>query len=278
MCGNTPTTSGYETPNTPPEYGVMCEWDKGHALEYLAHRPVVTNNFGVYMSRQGVMDSLHFYVTEAESEAAEIARRRGVRYVATTRLLPNVSGYCSAAGIASAPYVDRPGGAGGGVAQRPDYFKLIGVRLHERDGLAIAPTPKTSAAPRLEHFRLIYEATAGTFDDRGLTTTPLKIFEFVPGARLTGKGPAGLPVSAVISLTTNTSRELRYEATGRCATDGTFSILIPYPTRHPRYPVQAEGDCRVTCGALSGQAAIEESAVERGEAVGVSWSPAQLTK
>jgi len=238
----------------------------------------VVNNFGVYMSRQAVMDSLRFLVTESEDVASEIVRRRRVRFVATTPLLPNISGYCETVGVDPFQYVDQNSQSGNTVSPRPDLFKLVGVRLHERDGFEVTASPQTSPAARLEHFRLIYEATAGEQKANGLTTTPLKIFEFVPGARLTGKGLPNQTVYAVTSLKTNTSRRVEYKAERKCAPDGTFTIVIPYPTRNASYPVQTEGDFNVACGPLSARVAIEESAVEKGDKIQVALTLHRASK
>ena len=95
---------------------------------------------------------------------------------------------------------------------------------------------------------------------------------------MSGKGIPNKGVSAHVFLKTNTGRRFEYKALGQCAPDGAFSILIPYPTRSPSYPVRTEGDFAVACGQLSGRAAINETAVQRGDAVRVVLSPAPVAK
>ena len=206
------------------------------------------------------------------------SRRRRVRFVVTTPLYPRLRGYCTTLGRDPSPYVGPSPESDEFLSLKPDYFRLVSVRLHECDGLEVFPGARTSAAPRIEHFRLIYEASAGQRNSIGTTTTPLKIFEFVPGARLSGQGLPNQPISVTASIKTNTSRRFEYKAVGRCRPDGVFSLVIPYPTNNSPYPVKVEEDFRVTCGQRLGRVAIDESAVQRGDTVSVVLSPAPAAK
>jgi len=75
---NTPQTSYYENASEMPEYGVLSWWDYGNWIIYIAHRPVVTNNF-----QPGLDDAARFFIESNESEAMAILDARSVRYVIT---------------------------------------------------------------------------------------------------------------------------------------------------------------------------------------------------
>ena len=276
MRDNTPRTSFYNDPRHRPEYGVLCEWDKGHWIEYVAHRPVVANNFCTLASEEAFMDSVRFFYTESESKAVEIAQRRRVRFVVTTPLSVNVCyNYCLLLGVNPSRYVVSNPKSDDILSFNFSSYRLMGPHLHEADGLTIrlSESSKAVLADQLERFRLVYEAPPGSREFIGANPIPLKIFEFVAGARVCGKGIPNESVSAHAFLKTNTGRRFEYKALDQCAPDGTFSILIPYPTRNPSYPVQTEGDFDVACGPLSGRAAIAEAAVQRGATVQVALTP-----
>ncbi|MCX5797861.1 MAG: hypothetical protein NTY77_20415 [Elusimicrobia bacterium] len=72
----TPPTSGYLEAGQKPEYGVLAPWSLGHALVYLARRPVVADPFG-----HGVEQEAAFYSARTADEALAVLRKNRVRYV-----------------------------------------------------------------------------------------------------------------------------------------------------------------------------------------------------
>jgi dolichyl-diphosphooligosaccharide--protein glycosyltransferase len=73
-----PETSYYLNPSQKPEYSVLSWWDYGNWILYIAKRPVVCNNF-----QAGAKDAALFFVSDNESSAIEILRKRGVKYIIT---------------------------------------------------------------------------------------------------------------------------------------------------------------------------------------------------
>ena len=127
------------------------------------------------MSRQAFVDSIRFALTESEAEAVEIARRRGVRFVVTTPLRPDLySSYCTLLGLSPSRYIGSNPNSGEMFSLKLNSYKLVGPHLHETDGRAIlgAEGGNSVLAGRLEHFRLVYEAPAGSPEFTGANRIP----------------------------------------------------------------------------------------------------------
>jgi oligosaccharyl transferase (archaeosortase A-associated) len=82
----------------------------------------------------------------------------------------------------------------------------------------------------LQHYRLVYEDAARNPDGSYDLNTFVKVFEYVPGARLAGEGVIE------INIRTNLGRTFVYRQE---AEDGFF--ILPYPSEGGLYPVAATG-------------------------------------
>ncbi|MEO0137448.1 MAG: STT3 domain-containing protein [candidate division WOR-3 bacterium] len=76
---STEVTSYYSTPIKRPEYGVMCFWDEGHYIVYLAKRPVTASNFGDDVPNFNLTNM--YYLTETEKAANEIIEGLNCKYI-----------------------------------------------------------------------------------------------------------------------------------------------------------------------------------------------------
>jgi dolichyl-diphosphooligosaccharide--protein glycosyltransferase len=123
---------------------VLAPWSLGHWVLYEAEQPVVANNFGY-----GFLDSIRFFLAESEEEALEIARRRHVRWVVATDLVPRLNEYAGYLG--RPPLLSR--GPDGGIVPRPAYFSTMQSRLYDFGGRGLASA--TATIPPLSRFRLI---------------------------------------------------------------------------------------------------------------------------
>jgi hypothetical protein len=145
---------------------VLAPWSLGHLILYNAEQPVVANNFGY-----GFLDSIRFFLAESPEEALAIARRRHVRWVLVTDLVPRLNDY--AAYVGRPPYL-QPGP--GGTVPTPAYFRTMQSRLYDFDA-AGASIPGQELPP-LSRFRLVYRSRSA-ISRGGKWLARWKIFEIV---------------------------------------------------------------------------------------------------
>jgi len=88
--------------------------------------------------------------------------------------------------------------------------------------------------PALSHYRLVHESPTNVFS-QGFDVKNVKVFEYVPGARIRGEGIIELPV------VTNTGRQFTWRAE---SVNGEF--IVPYSTEGTPYAVKAAGPYRIT--------------------------------
>ena len=145
---------------------VLAPWSLGHLILYNAEQPVVANNFGY-----GFLDSIRFFLAESPEEALAIARRRHVRWVLVTDLVPRLNDY--AAYVGRPPYL-QPGPSG--TVPTPAYFRTMQSRLYDFDaGGASIPGQDL---PPLSRFRLVYRSRSA-ISRGGKWLARWKVFEIV---------------------------------------------------------------------------------------------------
>ena len=232
---HSPRTSGWIAPGPPPEYGVLVPWGSGHAIRYVAERPVVQDNFGDDVGREGFEAAEAYFSAESEPDALRILEALRVRYV----------------------LVD-PTGSGHGRGYGPASMY---ARLRRSDeGLDRTATEAFGSPAR---HRLLYES--GPLDPRG-GEPQWKLFEVVPGAHLVGRADPGTAVEAELQLHSRRGRRFRFLARAVADAAGRYTVVLPYPTgttgdvaAAPRYELRGgEGKASVS---------ISEEQVERGEDV-----------
>jgi dolichyl-diphosphooligosaccharide--protein glycosyltransferase len=106
--------------------------------------------------------------------------------------------------------------------------------------------------PALKHYRLVHESPTNVFGQGAPADVKyVKVFEYVPGARIKGEGVIELPV------VTNTGRQFTWR---EASENGVF--IVPYPTEGGPYDVRATGKYRIEG---SGQEfTVSEEAVRSG--------------
>ncbi len=218
----TPATSSFNTPGYPPEYGVMNWWDYGHWIEYLSKRPVVANNFQL-----GLKESAEFLTSENETNANRLMDRHRARYVILDHKMGlnirsegnilTLSGtfpaIVSTLGQSFRDYLDPSGLPG------RRYLRTMYARLYLLDGRG------------LQHYRLVYETRSLAYDPLLNRPVPyIKIFEYVPGAKIKGKTLPGSQVNLTLQILTNQGRRLTYLQATKADSRGDFNFTVPYPT------------------------------------------------
>ncbi|MBW2316158.1 MAG: hypothetical protein JRH10_18460 [Deltaproteobacteria bacterium] len=236
--GASPPTKGWHDPSLTPEYGLLARWDAGHLVRYRARRPLVQDNFGVYGGRENYERAERYYAAEEESEAVALLEAMGVRYV-----------------LADLRGAGRP----------PKYgARTMTARLARDWGSA------HGAVPALSHHRLLWHQRSG--DGRELAVEPpgsaLGVWEIVAGARVEGRATPGAEVEASLEMRTESGRPHRHRATTRAQEDGTWELVLAYPTDQAwSSALSALGPWRVRSGSTSADLEVAEEAVRNGDSV-----------
>lgn len=226
LGSSSPETSYYLEPSGTPEYGVLSWWDYGNWIVYLAKRPAVSNNF-----QTGIDDSAHFFTTDSEEEAKTIIEKLKVKYVITDNLMAGgkFGSIVKLAGEDINKYVNIQTVNGNGGLQtvataKKEFTETELYKLHELDG------------SNLGNLRLVHENTVPEMND---TSSDVKIFEFVPGARLSGTADPGQNITATLELSSNTGRKFTYQNEAVSDKNGSFEITVPYSTENTAGGVNA---------------------------------------
>jgi dolichyl-diphosphooligosaccharide--protein glycosyltransferase len=234
---NTPTTDGYLDPTQQPQYGVLATWDMGHLIRYVAERPLVQDNFGVYGGREQFLAGWQYFGTGDEKEALRIVEQLGVRYVL-------IDGMSASLGERSAPdsmtdrlYVPRGG-------------------REAKDGQA------TLALSPLRHHRLIMETSLAQ-----PKFPHVMIYEIVKGAQIQGRAVPGAVVHLRLPIrSTMRSAAFTYRTQSVARADGRYRFAVPYSTGGVA-PVRTGKKYVLRCGEESAAVEVSESSVVSGAEV-----------
>ena len=94
-----------------------------------------------------------------------------------------------------------------------------------------------------------------------------KVFEFVPGAELVGRGPAGARVRAQLPLRSNWMRPFSFESETEVGPDGIWRLRVPYATRGGPPSVRAIRPYALACEGETATLHVDERAVRSGASV-----------
>ncbi len=227
---NTPTPGDpYEVSASPP-YAIMARWDYAGWIEYPAERPVVATLYG--FETFGLKESAAFHLAESEAEARGILDRVGARYLLITKTIGALHTFAGILGRDGEGYtrlVDLPGGKGQIYQPGPKYYGLVATRLLMADGRDMKVGPVRFGG--LDHFRLVYESK----ERMNLVGFPeevklIKIFEYLPGAKLIVKAEPGEEVTLSGRVRTNRGRTFEILKRGTANNDGEVLFILPYST------------------------------------------------
>jgi dolichyl-diphosphooligosaccharide--protein glycosyltransferase len=287
LSANTPQTSYYYNASKTPEYGVICWWDCGNWILYTAQRPVIANNFQV-----GVSDAARFYAAESEDAANNILDKRKARYIMTDLnmgfiyLTYTINGTPTFVGtiIAYGKFGDLIRLAG---KNPEDYYDLEVIRgerqafpnekfynttyarLYLFDG-SDATIHRWNVSP-LAHYRLIWESNRTVFNIKEREIKRVKIFEYVPGAVLSGKVESNQDVKISLRVKTNRNQIFVYENSVRSDEDGMFRVTLPYSTKDAVYETKGIGNYEVKCGNMARSIEVREEDVISGAEIVLDW-------
>jgi len=264
LKNSSPETSYYLQPSQTPEYGVLSWWDYGNWIVYISQIPAISNNF-----QTGVEDSAHFFMTGSEQEAKAIMDKLKVKYVIIDTLMTAADGKFSAiatlAGKNAGDYYDvqqQTTATGTQIGYQPttELYNLELYKLHILDG------------SNLGNLRLVHESNVSNGEDNINNT--VKVFEYVPGAKLSGTASPNQPVTATLILKSNTGRKFSYQNQAVADHNGSFEITVSYSTENTGSGVSALSDYSLNVGGKSTVTGIQvkENDVLNGNIIDVKIS------
>jgi dolichyl-diphosphooligosaccharide--protein glycosyltransferase len=243
LAENSPTTSGYWDASVRPEYGLLAAWGDGHQLRYVAERPVVQDNFGDDVSQRTFALAEGYFAAPSEAEALRIAEGLRARYV-----------------------VVRGGGSGHsqGYAAHSLFARLHRLRGTEASLAAAGAAP--DGVPALAHHRLIFDAEVRWGAGRGLRPQ-YKIFEIVPGARITGRARPGAVVRAELPIRLGRRGGMIFSGETRAGADGGYQIVVPYANDAAAHEIRPAGAYRIRSDGREIAVSVSDTQVREGALV-----------
>jgi dolichyl-diphosphooligosaccharide--protein glycosyltransferase len=241
---NTPPTAYYLEPYSYPEYTVLAPWSCGHWINYIARRPSLANGF--HVNKKNNKASMSFYLSDNLTETKDILRKKKVRYLFLTDLLPNLQEYAQVLEKDNFSYVFKviqhppQGGTQIGFVPTEKYDHLISTHLYLKDG-------KNTADGTPGCFRLVYE-TPETWQIQEYSPSVIKIYEFVKGYEFNGKGDPGETISVSVKIKTNTKRLFTYQNSLEIPASGHFHIYLPYSQEPSNISAYAVEPYHITIG------------------------------
>jgi hypothetical protein len=198
---------------------------------------MVQDNFGPWGGSSGFEAARRYFASREEIQAAEIARRLGVRYVvATDRGSGQIPPREGSLALRLVPVPI----AGGGLALRGPDAALTQHRL------VFLADDSDLSRPR---------------DERPWRAA---VYEIVPGARVVGRAPPEQSVRFELEVPVPDRAPLRYRASARVDGAGRYEIRLPYP----------ENGYAVRAGSRRGALELSEADVREGRTVaGPSFAP-----
>jgi asparagine N-glycosylation enzyme membrane subunit Stt3 len=226
---------------------VLSSWTRGHHVRVLSGLPALVTPFGSDAGSGSMEDWARFMLARSDGGATTVLDARGVRWLLLEppefdlllahRLVP----------LGAAPVSVTPDGQA--VVATQAAASLLCVALYWRDGNGDA------SAPPIAGFRLVDEDYAS-----GLPEFPAKLFERVPGARVSVTGaPPGAPVEATIPLALPSGRRTTLTLGAAADEAGRATLRLPYATG--RNGLVVAGSWQVRSGAATRHLAVSEQDV-----------------
>ncbi|MFI5216940.1 MAG: STT3 domain-containing protein [Candidatus Limnocylindria bacterium] len=210
LAEQTPPTAGYWDASARPEYGVLAAWGDGHLLRYVAQRPMVQDNFGDDVSERSFALAEAYFAAPSEAAALRIAEQLRARYVVVR---------------------------GGGSGHSPGYSAgSLFARLHRLRGaegsFGTGSGAPPAHVPALARHRLLFDADVAWGPSNG-SRPSYKVFEIVPGARITGRARPGAEVRAELRIAMGRRGRMIFSGEARAGADGRYELVVPYPNDIP---------------------------------------------
>lgn len=272
----------YQYPDT--AYGVMSWWDYGHVITYWGHRIPNANPFqaGIGGGTSHLPGASTFLTAKTEEDASNVLYALGIngkpgaRYVVSNAYM--AFEIMQVFGIWNDEYeyyTQIRTNAGMQTVPSKKYYELMEAKLHIFDGNG------------LHSYRLVHESQRNPYgDEQGYkniynmlyggnipveNSGLVKVFEFVKGAKITGRAPPNAQVTLTNTIKTNIGRTFQYSQT-TTSDNGTYVFTVPYSTTGPvagetNFDTQPEGLYTVTAGNITRHVDVSERDVLDGGTV-----------
>jgi len=301
------TSDVYQYPNE--TYGVMSWWDYGHWITAIAHRMPNANPFqqGIGNKYNEKPGAAPFFTAFNESEANAIADELGVKYVVSDVEMATGKFYAMAtwaegtleeAGsiyYAGQGYVYSTPDGRIGIApsqfQMPqnsqlitimnvpseNYYNTMEARLHIFDGFGLKNYRLLYESKSTNTIEILYRLVYNNFYSQTLGYPPInatptgyvKVFEYVPGAKITGKvsndTEPNEPIILNLIIQTNQDRVYNYAQVTE-PVNGTYSFTVPY-AQETKYPVKPVSPYYVSIGNTTKTISITDDDVLNGNTI-----------
>jgi len=278
------TAIGHRIPNANPfQQGIGNKYDNipGAAPFFTAFNESYANSIADKLGVKYVISDIEmatgkFYAMAVWAEGT-LEKAGRIYYAETWIIFKTPSGFV---GLAPTIYDIPRGGRPAGYMNVPseNYFKTMEAKLHILDGCG------------LSHYRMVYESTPispisfmgweeviyrGLFNNNyadkfrmpkvNVTTSGyVKIFEYVKGARITGKANAS-EVIVTLKIKTNQGRIITWQKIVDVV-DGTYEVIVPY-AQNTGYPVKPVGDYTIRAGDVVKTFSVSDEDVEEGRTI-----------
>lgn len=291
------------------DYGVMSWWDYGHIITYWGHRIPNANPFqaGIGGSETHAPGASTFLIAQTEDEANAVLGKLGIngkpgaRYVVSNAYMaydiqpifvtwnkenaydpalwninikPQPMSYYTSAVDTNQGRTEIPGSK---------IFTSIEGKLHifDTNGLSYyrlvhesATNPNTQGGDREKFTKNVYNVLYKgkiPIEDSGY----VKIFEYVKGAKITGRAPPNTTITLTNTIKTNIGRTFSYSQT--TSSDGNYAFTVPYSTLGPiqgetRFDTGPVGPYSITEGNVSKQVDVGEKIVLEGGTITIDLS------
>ena len=229
-----PPDSLYANPRTSPEYGIVCDWNLGHYVQYYGHWPVLADNFGEHATDLSRLN--RFFFSTKNNKAYQFLDENRVRYV-LCQDLPSMyqSMILDKSMLAYVSEFDKQTGS---IVFAPRMFPTVLYRLVWRYGGPFIDMENMVYYPPLDRLRLVAESRGRDETLSEPKVARIKLYEYVPGVRV---DVTGLPLYTDVVLSTKVhtphGRTFPYIQFFQSDADGRASLVLPYSneTEQPAY-------------------------------------------
>ncbi len=282
-----PKNSTYPYPDT--AYGVMSWWDYGHIITYWGHRIPNANPFqaGIGGGPEHLPGAATFLIAPTEEKANEVLDKLGInekpgaRYVVSNAYMAYaILGIFAEWDMSNEGYYVPVRTSQGTIgAPSMKYFNTMEAKLHifDTNGLhnyrlvhESTPAPYYRGGNEEKWFKNVFNVLYGgnlPVEDSGYA----KIFEYVKGAKISGRAPPDTTVTLTNTIRTNIGRTIQYSQT-TTSSNGTYAFTVPYSTLgaipgETQFDTMPAEPYTITAGSISKQIDISEKDVLEGNTV-----------
>ena len=220
-----PPDSLYFHPNASPQYGLLCDWNLGHYIQYYGHWPVLADNFGEHATDLSRLNQF-FFSTENEDTYTFLDENR-VTYI-LCQDLPSMF-QSMILDLSMLDYVSDFDVSTGRIVFDPKMYPTALCRLVWRYGTSYIDRTNGIYHPPLDRLRLVAESKGRDETKRIPEVARIKLFEYVPGARLlVTEFPPDTEITLSAKIITPHGRTFPYIQLLNSGMSGHLSAILPY--------------------------------------------------